>query len=501
MSLGAGGRLLAAAAAAAHLRAVQGQIFKFESIEVPEPKSLQTLYSFYIYSHSDAPEKKGQPFVKFHGLTAIGAHESSQSVEVSLIPSSKFWDVVHIDHFCGDSGDAADKRGRLIIDESKGAATISQPARSLGSQDLQVPVRETNVYWLVVSNCGEEDAKKVKLSGNVIVKNSYGFLPGAEYHKLPFYGWFSMLYGALAVAWLVMSLRHWREVLAIQNCIGVVIGLGMLESCLWWIFYNDWNNSGTRGNPVFVMALLASVFKTVLSYMLVLVASLGWGVTRPYLDHRTAVKIQAATVLFIIFSSIQETILSFGLTQSVSPINVVLIMPNSAIHAGIYYWIFSALNNLIDTLKERKQLAKLDLFYKLWWVLTLTISLAAAMVLAQVFAITSQTILHKWKYQWFFSDGGPHILFLGVLVIIMYLWAPTADNERFAYTPADNKEGDGELEVAGMWADEKGDADDDDDDDESFWASTRTGGQAATTTMVTRTGPAPDAVGTTEQDD
>lgn len=53
------------------------------------------------------------------------------------------------------------------------------------------------------------------------------------------------------------------------------------------------NKTGTRGKFLFVLSILLTVVKSTFSYLLVLVASLGWGVTRPYLDAQVILKIQA----------------------------------------------------------------------------------------------------------------------------------------------------------------------------------------------------------------
>merc|ERR1740129_2664742 len=100
----------------------------------------------------------------------------------------------------------------------------------------------------------------------------------------------SFLYAVLALVWMGLSLKQWRQIFHIQYCIAVVILLGLVEAFLWWIFFNDWNQSGLRGRFLFIMAILSSVVKSIFSYMLVLVASLGWGVTRPFLDRRTILK-------------------------------------------------------------------------------------------------------------------------------------------------------------------------------------------------------------------
>ena len=49
---------------------------------------------------------------------------------------------------------------------------------------------------------------------------------------------------------------------------------------------------------------------------------------------------------------------------------------------GIFYWIFAALSNLMETLEAQQQSAKLGLFQKLWWVLVLAIAFAFAVLLA-----------------------------------------------------------------------------------------------------------------------
>lgn len=157
-------------------------------------------------------------------------------------------------------------------------------------KDVTKIVRMTGVYILVFSNCGE--FLDGTITGTIIVKNAYGFLPGNEYHKLPFYGWLLLIYVALAVAWMVQTLRFWKELFNIQNCITAVIFLGLVEALLWYTFFNDWNSTGVRGKMLFIFSILSSVVKSIFSYMLVLVAGLGWGVTRPYLDRQVILKIQ-----------------------------------------------------------------------------------------------------------------------------------------------------------------------------------------------------------------
>merc|ERR1719424_1863805 len=167
-----------------------------------------------------------------------------------------------------------------------------------------------------------------------------------------------------------LSLRWWRELYHIQYCIAVVVFLGLVEAFLWWIFFNDWNHTGIRGRFLFIMAILSSVVKSIFSYMLVLVASLGWGVTRPYLDHRTIMKVQGVAFLYIVMDFIRESVLSFRHSHSLTLTFVLLcLLPVSLLNGGIFYWVFTALSSLMETLRDRRQFEKLALFQMLWKIL------------------------------------------------------------------------------------------------------------------------------------
>mmetsp|Transcript_28818 Transcript_28818/g.79426 ORF Transcript_28818/g.79426 Transcript_28818/m.79426 type:complete len:517 (-) Transcript_28818:207-1757(-) len=468
----------------------QAQIYTLLDEPAPGNKSLHTLYAFYVYSHEEAPEKSlGSPFVKFQNIKAVPADGNSDlslksymGLQLGILKFAKFWDLINPQKFCCDSVDVQNGDCPVMdqllmqrnpeVDGDIDAYMHTAPfanADAKFSKDDKMIVRRTGVYILVLSNCGELQVGT--LTGSVIVKNAYGFLPGIEYHKLPFYGWLLLFYGGLGLAWMLLSLRWWRELINIQNCVAIVILLGLFESFLWWIFFNDWNSSGLRGRFLFVMAILFSVVKSTFSYMLVLVASMGWGVTRPFLDPQALMKIKAISTMYIILGFLRETALSFRHSHSLSlGFVVVCLLPVSLLNGGIFYWIFSALSNLIETLKERQQQEKLSIFQTLWWVLVTSLGFAGLMMVFQIMDVSS-SITTTWKYQWLFSDGVSHILFAFVLVVMMYLWAPHKYSQRYAYTHMENKDKESVEAVDSVWADEA--AEEEHNDDESFWSATR----------------------------
>eukprot|EP00439_Symbiodinium_sp_Y106_P062853 s1633_g9.t1 len=468
------------------LRCVVGQIYTFDKVPLPEPRSLHTLYAFYVFSHQDAPERTlGQPMMRFHNLmfSATSPEDAEKArgytgVQLSILPYRSFWKLILPDKFCSNIEDVqagrAKEANKLLTQKPLGSSDddvnlYSHTVNFEMATDLPLRVNSTGVYILVFSNCG--DFYHGEVSGSVIAKNSYGFLPGNEYYKMPFYGWLSIAYCTLASVWMCLSLRYWRELFHIQYCIAAVILLGLVEAFLQWRFFMDWNESGLRGRFLFVLAILATVVKSIFSYMLVLVASLGWGVTRPYLDQPTILKVQGLSFLYIVLDFVRESALSFRNSHSLSIAFVMLcLLPVALLNGIIFYWIFTALSSLIEILAERKQVEKLILFQRLWKILVAALSLASLSLLYQLFDL-SRSISQRWHYQWFFADGVSHILFCMVLAAIMFLWAPHTNSQRYAYKQVDDQEGETSKITEGkdVWADEGGL---DEEEDDSFWAST-----------------------------
>eukprot|EP00928_Gymnodinium_smaydae_P016743 TRINITY_DN16336_c0_g1_i1.p1 TRINITY_DN16336_c0_g1~~TRINITY_DN16336_c0_g1_i1.p1 ORF type:complete len:505 (-),score=59.27 TRINITY_DN16336_c0_g1_i1:95-1609(-) len=455
----------------------RAQIYDFHNTEVPTNKSLHTLYAYYVYSTTDAPKRIGTstPDVEFTDLVLSGS--TSASIQMSIMRYQDFWTLINPYQFCSSSEDVANGKAErvneLMVQKSRSQKledvdTYVHTVPTGAPKNVRRDIHATGIYILVFSNCGDTDNGVV--SGKVAVKNAYGYLPGIEYNKMPFYLWLFAIYVVLNLFWFFLSLRWWKQLFNIQKCIGAVLFIGMVECILWYAFLNDWNNTGRRGRMLFVLAVAFTVAKSVFSYMLVLVASLGWGVTRPFLDKGTTMKIQALSFLYIVLDIVREYVLSFRHSHSISFLFVVLcLLPVSLMNGLIFYWVFTALSNLMETLQERRQTEKLALFQKLWTILVIALTLAAIALLFQFFDMSRDNYSARWKYQWLFADAVSHALFLGVLICIMYLWAPHAESQRYTYS----EQLDMEMEGQGaIWADEDVFGEDNDDPD-SFWAATR----------------------------
>ncbi|CAK0911093.1 unnamed protein product, partial [Prorocentrum cordatum] len=301
-----------------------------------------------------------------------------------------------------------------LLDNSTGQVfQQSVPFGGTKAPSQRWAIERTGIYMLLISNCGS--ITSATMNGTVTVKHAYGYLPGNEYPKMPFFGWLILAYALLAIIWIVLSVRWWDQLFRIQSCILVVLLLGCAESLLWSVFLHKWNIEGrptTNSTVIFVAALLLTVLKSTFSYMLVLVACLGWGVTKPSLGGRTLCKVGTLCFLQVGFAFAREVVLSFRHSYSIPPELVLTVFaPVTLLNTIIFCWIFCAISRLMEKLKEQRQTEKFQLFLMLLAVLIAAIGVATLALLVEVYNL-SKPPQAVWKHQWILTDAVSHLLFL-----------------------------------------------------------------------------------------
>eukprot|EP00929_Paragymnodinium_shiwhaense_P022206 TRINITY_DN14242_c0_g1_i4.p1 TRINITY_DN14242_c0_g1~~TRINITY_DN14242_c0_g1_i4.p1 ORF type:complete len:547 (-),score=94.57 TRINITY_DN14242_c0_g1_i4:18-1658(-) len=455
--------LCLALVAATQMLLSNGQILHLDNVKIPPPHALMTLHAFFVYSKEEAPGPAiEEPFARLAEISATAPPgmvleldgRPYEGVQVGLMRYAAFWKLVDPQKLCSSWDDVlvgkAQTAGQLLLHGLTGQGydsgdVIMQtvPVRNVskglsrvkGKDDVddskQYDISKTGIYVLVVSNCG--GAQHLKLSGTITVMNAYGFLPGSEYPRMGFYGYLALCYGLLGIAWTVLSIRHRGELFKIQYCIAGVIFVGLVECLGWFAFLRAWNGAGEPAQGLFVATILMSVTKTTLSYMLVLVGSMGWGVTRPHLGNSLACRIGCLAFVYILLDFIRQTVLAFTHSKQLSLMFVVgCLLPVALLSVVTFYWTLSSLSTLIEQLQENRQTEKLTLFKRLWRVLAGAIAISGFTMLVQVYNL-SRSISQSWQQHWLLVDGIPHLLFLLVLVAMMFLWAPHEGSKRYAY--------------------------------------------------------------------
>lgn len=268
---------------------------------------------------------------------------------------------------------------------------------------------------------------------HVEMKSDYGYLSAADWPYLPFYGFMCILYVILGLIWLILSFMQWRDLLRVQFWIGGVIFLGMLEKATFYAEYQSINNTGMRVEGAMLFAEWVSCAKRTLARMLVVIVSLGFGIVKPRLGaslHRVV-----GVGLLYFFLAASEAYLR--VTQRKNEQNkdlLVASVPLAVLDSALCWWIFNALVNTTRTLRLRRNEVKLALYRHFTNTLIFAVIASVIYMLYSIKTHRLVSCLIIWKDMWL-DDAYWHILFSALLLVIMILWRPTKNNQRYAFVP------------------------------------------------------------------
>ncbi|KAM9646145.1 transmembrane protein 87A isoform 5-T5 [Trichechus inunguis] len=227
----------------------------------------------------------------------------------------------------------------------------------------------------------KESVKEKSLSTlftmTVEVKGPYEYLTLEEYPLMIFFMVMCIVYVLFGVLWLAWSACYWRDLLRIQFWIGAVIFLGMLEKA---VFYAEFQNIRYKGESVqgaLILAELLSAVKRSLARTLVIIVSLGYGIV--------------------------------NLTQT------------------------------MKLLKLRRNIVKLSLYRHFTNTLILAVAASIVFIIWTTMKFRIVTCQSDWRELWV-DDAIWRLLFSMILFVIMVLWRPSANNQRFAFSPLSEEE-------------------------------------------------------------
>lgn len=338
---------------------------------------------------------------------------------------------------------AGDKTWPRVIDFNfKGNDTVLVPS---GLTSDEIIITKTGMYYLWFIIC-DKNLAGVTISGSTVWKNPTGYLPGMMTPFMSFFGLMSLAYVIVGFLWFFQYVRHWKEILHLQNCITVVIALGMSEMSTWYFDFVNFNATGFRPYNITVWAVtLGSVRKTV-SRMLILVVSMGFGVVRPTLGGLTSKVILLGATYFLATGSL-DVMQNVGAIDDLSSSErVILVLPVAVLDAIFILWIFSALSKTLVLLQVKKTSHKLDLYRKFTNSLALSVVVSVAWIGYEMYFKVTDQFNERWQSDWITSSFW-HILTFLLLCIICILWSPSQSSTRYAFSEDQGEDFD-EEEVA-----------------------------------------------------
>jgi len=308
--------------------------------------------------------------------------------------------------------------------------------RRAAAPHRQIRAPSDGIFLLVVhvtSRDPHQPPRPLNITVSIEMRTAGGYLSAADWPYLPFYSVMCAVYVLYALGWLAVCGRQWRELLRIQFWIGGVIAIGMLEKAVFLAEYETVNRTGHSVWGAVVFAELVSCAKRALARMLVIIVSLGFGITKPRLGpllHR----VMAVGLFFFMFASIESCTRALKPKNDLSGGTMGTAVVLALIDSGICWWVFSALLNTTRTLRLRRNEVKLTLYRHFTNTLMLSVLASVGFMVWSVKFHRAVGCLRQWKNLWA-DEACWHVLFSIILLVIMLLWRPTNNNQRYAFTP------------------------------------------------------------------
>ncbi|XP_048340922.1 transmembrane protein 87A isoform X2 [Sphaerodactylus townsendi] len=283
------------------------------------------------------------------------------------------------------------------------------------------------------------DPQETLVTMIVEVKGPYEYLSLADYPLMIFFMVMCIVYVFFGVLWLAWSACYWRDLLRIQFWIGAVILLGMLEKA---VFYAEFQNIRYKGESVqgaVILAELLSALKRSLARTLVIIVSLGYGIVKPRLGV-TLHKVVVAGALYLLFSGMEGVLRVTGAQNDLASLAFI---PLAFLDTALCWWIFISLTQTMKLLKLRRNVVKLSLYRHFTNTLILAIAASVVFIIWTTVKFRLVNCQSDWQELWV-DDAIWRLLFSMILFVIMVLWRPSANNQRFAFSPLAEEDEDDE---------------------------------------------------------
>ncbi|RIA89884.1 lung seven transmembrane receptor-domain-containing protein [Glomus cerebriforme] len=361
-------------------------------------------------------------------------------------------DIYICDKYAIDNGYCSkSQENNFIVPENETTSIVTHffNSTSKDTYTFDYPINKTGFYCVVVGAIADV-ADDVQYIVTVDWRNPYGELPAQEYPKLPFYGLLSLIYLAIGIVWMALSIIHWRDILPVQNYISGVILFLMLEMAFNWGYWENYNSYGHPSAFLLILVAILNAGRNSISFFMLLIVCMGYGVVKPTLGS-TMNKCRALAATHFLFGIIYSAGTMLLDPDTANPLVFLVIFPLAFTMTAFYIWTLQSITNTLQTLEIRKQNVKSLMYKRLYRLLVFSVS-----ILGVFFFINMINYLRRedpdwiptyWRWRWFLLDGWLNILYLIVFCVILVIWRPTRNNKRFAMSDELAQEDPNDLEI------------------------------------------------------
>ncbi|KAI9264356.1 lung seven transmembrane receptor-domain-containing protein, partial [Phascolomyces articulosus] len=287
-------------------------------------------------------------------------------------------------------------------------------------------VEETGYYCVAILPANLENDTTAYFDSWIEWRLPYGNLPASDYPKLLFYGIFALIYLCVGLFWGVQSFRYWQDILPVQHFLSGAIFFLTVEMAVNWGFWEAYNQTGSPS--------LLNAGRTSMSFFMLLVVCMGYSVVKPSLGStmKKCVILALTHFFFGVVYSLGVMLLS---PETAGFLVLLVIFPLALTMSAFYVWIFSSLAATIQTLEMRKQHEKVKMYTRLHRLLIFSVIMVVVIFILNMFAFSGRNEVdwaaNSWKWRWIMLDGLLNVLYFVVFFVIIVLWRPTQNNQRY----------------------------------------------------------------------
>nr|XP_023474500.1 transmembrane protein 87B isoform X2 [Equus caballus] len=300
-----------------------------------------------------------------------------------------------------------------------------------GSRDVIARTQRDGFHIFIVSIKTEKTDARWNLNVSLSMMGPHGYISASDWPLMIFYMVMCIVYILYGILWLLWSACYWKDILRIQFWIAAVIFLGMLEKAVFYSEYQNINSTGLSTQGLLIFAELISAIKRTLARLLVIIVSLGYGIVKPRLGavmHRVI----GLGLLYFVFAAVEGVM---RVTRADDPDLVLLAsLPLSLLDSGLCWWIFISLAQTMKTLRLRKNTVKFSLYRHFTNTLIFAVLASVVFMVWTVKTFRIAKCRSDWMERWV-DDAFWSFLFSLILIVIMFLWRPSANNQRYAFMP------------------------------------------------------------------
>lgn len=127
---------------------------------------------------------------------------------------------------------------------------------------------------MMIAMC-DPDTANVNITGEAIVMNLYGHLPGRISGLYPFCYYLFIIYIVLIILWFIRCIQYRNELMNVHTMISVVLIMFTIDTLIRYLGLKVFNATGARNQFLTILSLVSGALTRTIARYLTLIICMG----------------------------------------------------------------------------------------------------------------------------------------------------------------------------------------------------------------------------------